>query len=61
MTIARDGRLLDVALLKSSGVPSLDQAVVETIRRASPFSPLPSELASDRRTFVVPINYRREP
>jgi TonB family protein len=60
MTIARDGRLLDVALLKSSGVPSLDQAVVETIRRASPFAPLPTELASDRRTFVVPINYTRE-
>jgi protein TonB len=60
MTIARDGQLLDVALLKSSGVPSLDQAVVETIRRASPFAPLPAELASDRRTFVVPINYTRE-
>jgi TonB family protein len=60
MTIARDGRLLDVALLKSSGVPSLDQAVVETIRQASPFAPLPAELSSERRTFVVPINYTRE-
>ncbi|MBN9085684.1 MAG: TonB family protein [Reyranella sp.] len=60
MTIARDGRLLDVALVKSSGFPNLDNAVVETIRLASPFAPLPGDLAQDRKTFIVPVNYTRE-
>jgi protein TonB len=60
MTIARDGRLLDVALLKSSGFPTLDNAVVETIRQASPFAPLPGDLAQGQKTFIVPVNYTRE-
>ena len=60
MTIARDGRLLDVALLKSSGFPNLDRAVVETIRQASPFAPMPAYLAQSQQTFIVPVNYTRE-
>jgi protein TonB len=60
MTIARDGRLLDVGLVKSSGFPNLDNAVVETIRQASPFAPLPGAIAQDRKTFIVPVNYTRE-
>jgi protein TonB len=60
MTIARDGRLLDVSLIKSSGFPNLDTAVIETIRQASPFAPLPGDLAQDRKTFIVPVNYTRE-
>jgi periplasmic protein TonB len=60
MTIARDGRLLDVSLLKSSGFPNLDRAVVETIRQASPFAPLPADLAQSQQTFIVPVNYTRE-
>jgi protein TonB len=60
MTIGRDGRLMDVALLKSSGFPDLDSAVVETIRRASPFAPLPADLGRDQQTFIVPVNYTRE-
>jgi len=60
MTIARDGRLLDLALMKSSGFPDLDRAVVETIRRASPFAPLPADLGREQQTFIVPVNYTRE-
>ncbi len=61
LIIARDGRLLDLALAKSSGFPDLDRAVVATIRKASPFAPLPAEIALEHYTFVVPINYSREP
>jgi periplasmic protein TonB len=60
MTIARDGRLLDVSLVKSSGFPVLDVAVVQAIRQASPFAPLPAELAEQQKTFIVPVNYTRE-
>jgi hypothetical protein len=31
------------------------------VRRASPFAALPSELAAERHTFVVPISYSQEP
>ncbi|MGE5149455.1 MAG: energy transducer TonB [Rhodospirillaceae bacterium] len=61
LTLARDGGVLDVALLKSSGSPTLDTAVVDTIRRASPFPPLPPGLAGGgTETFVVPVNYTRD-
>jgi TonB family protein len=60
MTVARDGRLIDVSLARSSGFPGLDKGVLDTIREASPFAPLPAGLADDRYTFIVPINYVHE-
>ena len=60
LTIGRDGRLVAVALAKPSGSPALDRGVIDTIRKASPFAPLPAELAADSHTFVVPINYAQE-
>jgi protein TonB len=60
LTIARDGRLVDVALARPSGSPALDRGVMDTIRKASPFAPLPAEIAADSHTFIVPINYAQE-
>jgi periplasmic protein TonB len=60
LAIARDGRLLDVSLANSSGVPGLDGRVVATIRAASPFAPFPADIAVDAHTFTVPIRYARE-
>ena len=60
LTIGRDGRLVDVVLARPSGSPNLDRGVVDTIRKASPFAPLPAELAADSHTFIVPINYAQE-
>jgi protein TonB len=61
LTLARNGGVIDVALLKSSGSPTLDTAVVDTIRQASPFPPLPPGLASGgTQTFIVPVSYTRD-
>lgn len=60
LTIGRDGRLLDAVLARPSGSPALDRGVIETIRKASPFAPLPAELAADSHTFIVPIDYAQE-
>jgi TonB family protein len=60
LTVARDGRLVDVSLAKSSGFAVLDRSVVDIIRRASPFAPFPADVAVDSYTFVVPIDYRQE-
>jgi len=60
VTVARDGRVLDVVLAKSSGFPNLDRGVIDTIRQASPFAPLPPEVADSQLSFIVPINYTRQ-
>jgi protein TonB len=50
-----------VSLVKSSGSATLDGAVLDTIRRASPFPPLPADLAGGGpQSFIVPINYTRD-
>ena len=60
LTVARDGRLLDVELTRSSGFPNLDRGVIETLRQASPFAPLPAEILDSQLSFIVPINYAKE-
>jgi len=55
VTIARDGRLLDVSVARSSGIPEFDQGVVAGVRAGSPYSPLPPEIAGDRATFTLPL------
>lgn len=37
----RAGRVLDAALIRSSGIPELDRAALATIRRAQPLPPIP--------------------
>ena len=60
LTVARDGRLLDASVARSSGFPNLDRAVLDTVRRASPFPPLPADLSVNSLSFVVPINYTQQ-
>ncbi len=61
LTVSRDGRLLDVGLERSSGVPSLDAGVMESARRASPYPPLPAEIQGDRHRFLLPVSFRYNP
>jgi periplasmic protein TonB len=60
LTVARDGGLVDLSLAKDSGSTGLDRSVLDTIRKAAPFTPLPNDFANSRFTFIVPINYARE-
>lgn len=57
LTVSRDGRLLDVVLERSSGLSSLDAGVIETLRRASPYPPVPADIPGDRYTFQLPVNF----
>ncbi len=43
LTIGAGGDLSGLSIARSSGIPELDQAVIEGIRRAAPFPPLPAE------------------
>jgi protein TonB len=58
VTISRQGELLGAVMEKSSGLPSLDAGVMDTIRRASPYPPLPADIPGDRHTFQLPVSFR---
>jgi TonB family protein len=55
IVIARDGRLLNVTVARSSGYPQLDQGVVTGIRSGSPYAPLPPSIKGDSATFTLPL------
>lgn len=55
VVIARDGRLLDIAVVQSSGFPVLDNGVVAGVRAGSPYAPLPPEIHGDRAAFTLPL------
>ena len=55
VVIARDGRLLDVAIAQSSGYPAFDSGVLAGVRAGSPYAPLPPEIKGDRATFTLPL------
>jgi protein TonB len=59
LTIARNGQLLSVAVGRSSGLPSLDNASVNIVRQAGPYAPLPPEITGPDHTFTLPLYYRR--
>ena len=60
LTVARDGTLADLSLAEGSGSAGVDRSVLEAIRKAAPFAPLPKDFADNRFTFILPINYTRE-
>ena len=59
ITIARDGRLVDVGLSRSSGLPSLDNVSLNMVRQAGPYNPLPDDIPGGQHTFILPLNFKR--
>jgi TonB family protein len=55
IVIARDGRLLDVHVVRSSGFAEMDRGVLAGVRAGSPYTPLPASIGGDRATFSLPI------
>jgi len=58
--IARNGRLIDVAVVRSSGVPAFDQGVLAGVRAGSPYAPLPPEIHGEHASFTLPLVSVRE-
>jgi protein TonB len=58
--IARDGTVLEKTLIRSSGNPAFDKAIIKTIEDASPLAPLPAsykmDIFSAPLKFVGPLN-----
>jgi protein TonB len=57
--IARDGRLMDASIVQSSGVIALDRGLLEALKAASPYPPLPAEIPGGTVVFTQPIAARR--
>ena len=55
VTIARDGRLLNAEVVRSSGVPAMDQGVLAGIRQGSPYAPLPTNISGPSARFRLPL------
>jgi protein TonB len=60
LTVGRDGALVDLSLAKDSGSIGVDGSILENIRKAAPFAPLPREFGQGHFTFIVPINFAQE-
>lgn len=55
--IDRAGRVLDCRLDRGSPHEGIDEAALETIRRAEPFPSMPDDLPGQTMEFTVPINF----
>ena len=58
-TVDREGRVLDVALVQSSGSQVLDEAA-ETLLRGARLPPFPSGMAQNQVAITLPIHYALE-
>jgi TonB family protein len=61
VVIARDGRLLDVVVTRSSGYPEFDQGVIAGVRSGSPYTPLPPDIHGNSASFDLPLTSTRRP
>lgn len=56
--VAKGGSTSSIRVARSSGVPELDEAALETVRRAAPFPAIPPAARRDSWTFTIPIAFR---
>lgn len=59
-TIHRDGRITDVTILESSGVPPYDFAAKKGIELSSPLNPLPRDFPNDTERVTCMFYYNQE-
>jgi protein TonB len=60
LSIQRSGALGHAQVVRSSGSALLDQAALDTVRRAAPFPPLPAEIAGAALVLNAPMNFKQE-
>lgn len=58
--ISREGEVEKVSLIRSSNYECLDKEVMEAVKRASPFPPIPKAFCSSKIKVAVPVIFRLE-
>jgi TonB family protein len=61
ITIHRDGRLSDIEILQSSGVPPYDFAAKKALEMSSPIAPLPKDFPNETERVTFGFFYNEEP
>ncbi len=56
LVIARDGRLLDASIARSSGIINLDTGLLEAVRAAAPYAPFPEGIPGTQQAFILPLS-----
>lgn len=56
-TVDKGGRVTSSRVSRSSGVPALDQAALDMVRRASPVPAPPPEIAASALKLAVPVDF----
>lgn len=56
-SIARDGRLLNVKVHRSSGLPAADKAAIDAVKLTAPFRPLPPDFKGDNVDIQFTFDY----
>ena len=59
-TIHRDGRISDITILKTSGIPPYDQAARKAIELSSPLKPLPKDFPNPSERVTCMFYYNME-
>lgn len=57
ITVEHNGHVLSHRIVRSSGHPDLDDAVVAMIERAQPLPPFPATMTEDKLDLTVPIRF----
>jgi len=57
LIINEDGSLMDIEIVESSGHPVIDNAALQTVRRASPLPRIPESMRVGRLELVLPISF----
>ena len=60
-TIQRDGRITDITMLKSSGIPPYDFAAKQALEASSPLKPLPKDFPNPYERVTAMFYYNRPP
>jgi len=56
--VIRSGRVIELRIVQSSGIPAFDQACLQAIERSAPFPPLPREFRDEIIGITVPFKNR---
>lgn len=58
--ILRSGMVVNIQMLRSSGVPSVDRTAIRAIRDSSPLDRLPSDYQGDKVLVEFWFDFRRQ-
>jgi TonB family protein len=56
-TVAKDGRLLNLRVYKTSGEPDTDKAAISAVQLSAPFKPLPNEFSGSSIDIQFAFDY----